>query len=335
MLTFCFRSSILGVNVQDLSGQQICLHKLCQVYKRLEEKNASGCWLLWKLCRIKWTQENFCLYIFHHIFDGISISVLYLFFYDCFEINFVVRRSICDFGTKNPVTFVDVIFHHKPKQMARNPFPLDWCKLTGAYISEQVKSKLLTEFEALTPPPLNGRHRDVKEIYFSFWVISLSVGTFAPWVYPNVKPRICLFNDECARLKWPLVSFCYVSVRLKVNGQNRAVWWKASDRKCHFHLSAAAAKPLLAHCPARHFTFSSPAIGMDLKTVNFRQSFGLTISDLFPFFSLLISHLFCQNQWLSQTLFSFCLLKFSDYVPFFKTWTQSWFQTKVGTPKPM
>lgn len=121
-----------------------------------KKKNASGCWLLWKLCRIKWTQENFCLYIFHHIFDGISISVLCLCFLWLFWNKLCWGGLYVILEKKNPVTFVDVIFHHKPKQMARNPFPLDWCKLTGAYISEQVKSKLLTEFEALTPPPLNG-----------------------------------------------------------------------------------------------------------------------------------------------------------------------------------
>ena len=69
-----------------------------------------------------------------------------------------------------------------------------------------------------------------------------------------------------------------------MKGQNRAVWRKASDRKCHFNLSTAAAKPVLAHCPARHVAFSSPATGMDVKTINFRQSFGLTSSDLFPLF---------------------------------------------------
>lgn len=69
-----------------------------------------------------------------------------------------------------------------------------------------------------------------------------------------------------------------------MKGQNRAVWRKASDRKCHFNLSTAAAKPGLAHCPARHVTFSSPATGMDVKTINFRQSFGLTSSDPFPLF---------------------------------------------------
>lgn len=55
-----------------------------------------------------------------------------------------------------------------------------------------------------------------------------------------------------------------------MKGQNRAVWRKASDRKCHFNLSTAAAKPALALRPARHVTFSSLATGMDLKTINFR-----------------------------------------------------------------
>lgn len=52
-----------------------------------------------------------------------------------------------------------------------------------------------------------------------------------------------------------------------MKGQNRAVWRKASDRKCHFNLRTAAVKPALAHCPARHFAFSSPATGMDVKTI--------------------------------------------------------------------
>lgn len=69
-----------------------------------------------------------------------------------------------------------------------------------------------------------------------------------------------------------------------MKGQDRAVWRKASDRKCHFNLSTAAVKPGLVHCPARHFTFSSPATGIDVKTVNLRQSSGLSSSDPFPLF---------------------------------------------------
>lgn len=80
-----------------------------------------------------------------------------------------------------------------------------------------------------------------------------------------------------------------------MKGQNRAVWRKASDRKCHFNLSTAAAKPGLAHCPARHFTFSSPTTGMDVKTINFAQSFGLTISDPSPLIHCLSAACFVRT----------------------------------------
>lgn len=75
-------------------------------------------------------------------------------------------------------------------------------------------------------------------------------------------------TDAC--FKWPFLFFVKsicVSQRLQGNGQNRAVWWKASDRKCHFHLCSAAAQPGLAHCIIWHFTFSSPATGMNVKIV--------------------------------------------------------------------
>lgn len=153
--------------------------------------------------------------------------------------------------------------------MQPNPFPLDWCKITEADISEQVKCKLFRLW-GFDPPPLNSRHRNVREIHFSFWVISLSAGTFTPWIFSHVKTqnlslkwRLCTLNDH----SYFSVEGGCVSWRLRGNGQNRAVWWKASDRKCHFHLSTAAAKPGLAHCPSRHFAFSSPATQMDVKII--------------------------------------------------------------------
>lgn len=112
-----------------------------------------------------------------------------------------------------------------------------------------------------------------------------------------------------------VISVC-VSWRLQVKGQNRAVWRKASDRKCHFNLSTAAVKPGLAHCPARHVTFSSSATGMDVKTINFRQSFGRTISDLFPFIYYLSSTCFVKNahwQRPPQPPFTFCLFKWNRF----------------------
>lgn len=125
---------------------------------------------------------------------------------------------------------------------------------------------------------------------------------------PMLNPKsVSSMTAVC--FKWPLLFFVMavcVSWRLQVKGQNRAVWRKASDRKCHFNLSTAAAKPGLAHCPARHFTFSSLAAGMDVKTINFRQSFGLTISDLFPLFiaylHLVLSELQTDKDYLRHHL---------------------------------
>lgn len=73
-----------------------------------------------------------------------------------------------------------------------------------------------------------------------------------------------------ASFKWPFLFFVKsvcVSQRLQGNGQNRAVWWKASDRKCHFHLCSAAAQPGPARCIIRQFTFSSPATGKDVNVL--------------------------------------------------------------------
>lgn len=58
-----------------------------------------------------------------------------------------------------------------------------------------------------------------------------------------------------------------------MKGQDRAVWRKASDRKCHFNLSTAAAEPEPARCPTRHVAFSSLVTSVDVKTVNFKTEF--------------------------------------------------------------
>lgn len=80
------------------------------------------------------------------------------------------------------------------------------------------------------------------------------------------------------------------------------------DRKCHFNLRTAAVKPGPAHCPAQHFTCSSPATGMDVKTVNFRHSFRPTTSDPFPY-SWLVLCLFCR-------LYQYCLRHQSHPIQF-------------------
>lgn len=102
--------------------------------------------------------------------------------------------------------------------------------------------------------------------------------------------------------KWPLLFFgigVCVSWRLQVKGQNRAVWRKASDRKCHFNLSTAAAQPALAHCPARHVTFSSPETDWMCAEWMWKLSASdrvLALPLLIPsLYSLLIFSLFCQE----------------------------------------
>lgn len=139
--------------------------------------------------------------------------------------------------------------------------------------------------------------------------------------------------------KWPLLFFgigVCVSWRLQVKGQNRAVWWKASDRKCHFNLSTAAAQPALAHCPARHVTFSSPETDWmcvkwmwKLLTSDRVLALPLLIPSLY---SLLIFSLFCQECTLTKTVSDtpnpFCLFKFADSLNALKTKTNK--QTKLA-----
>lgn len=113
-----------------------------------------------------------------------------------------------------------------------------------------------------------------------------------------------------------------MSWRLQVKGQNRAVCWKASDRKCHFNLSTAAAKPGLAYCPAQHVTFSSPSTRIDVKTINFTEflAWPYLISSVLHCLSSACFVSTAHWQRLIQTPFTFIYLFFKvcwHFVPFF------------------
>lgn len=137
-----------------------------------------------------------------------------------------------------------------------------WYEIKEAYFSKQVKYKLSAHdffgLGAVSFVQLPQKRRGNLFLILSDISISWCVRTMnlCPALNPqSVSPMTAL----C--FKWPLLYFVTgvcVSRRLRVKGQNRAVWRKASDRKCHFNLSTAAAKPALAHLsgPTRRILFS-------------------------------------------------------------------------------
>lgn len=142
-------------------------------------------------------------------------------------------------------------------------FGSQWYEIKEAYFSEQLKYKLGAHdffgLRAVSLVQLPQKRRGNLFLILSDISISWCVRTMnlCPALNPqSVSPMTAL----C--FKWPHLYFVMgvcVSRRLRVKGQNRAVWRKASDRKCHFNLSTAAAKPALAHLssPTRRILFSN------------------------------------------------------------------------------